>query len=248
MLTADDPEPVLFQGSAGGGEILLTCEHGGQLVPRALGNLGVSAADMQRHIAWDIGALALSQALLENVSARLVSQRFSRLVIDCNRGPASPDLIPTVSDDTPVPGNRDLSQTDIGARTAAIHTPFHDRIAAEIARDRPRLLVSIHSFTPMMGQQRRHMHAGFLANRMPEVAERFMATIGAAAPELVLSMNEPYTVDDISDYTVPVHGEGNRLPHVLVEVRNDQLQDPASIRRWAGLLAIAIRDTEAGEP
>ena len=100
----------------------------------------------------------------------------------------------------------------------------------------------------MMGQQRRHMHAGFLANRMPEMAERFMATIGAAASELVLSMNEPYTVDDISDYTVPVHGEGNRLPHVLVEVRNDQLQDPASIRRWAGLLAIAIRDTEAGEP
>lgn len=248
MLTADDPEPVLFQGSPGGGKILLTCEHGGQLVPRALGDLGVSAADMQRHIAWDIGALALSQALLENVSARLVSQRFSRLVIDCNRGPASPDLIPTVSDETHVPGNRDLSPTEVGARTAAIHAPFHDRIAAEIARDRPRLLVSIHSFTPVMGQQCRHMHAGFLANRMPEVAERFMATIGAAAPELVLSMNEPYTVDDISDYTVPVHGEGNRLPHVLVEVRNDQLQDPAGIRRWADLLAIAIRDVEAAEP
>ncbi len=248
MLTADDPSPVLFDRSPGPGHVLLTCEHGGRAVPRALGDLGVAAADMQRHIAWDIGALDLSLALLAHVSARLVSQRFSRLVIDCNRGPASPDLIPTVSDETHVPGNRDLSQADVGARTAAIHTPFHDRIAAEIAGERPRLLVSIHSFTPMMGQQRRQMHAGFLANRMPEVAERFMASIGAAAPELVLSMNEPYTVDDISDYTVPVHGEGNRLPHVLVEVRNDQLQDPAGISRWADLLAIAIREVEAGQP
>ncbi|MDF1736726.1 MAG: N-formylglutamate amidohydrolase [Minwuia sp.] len=248
MLTADDPAPVLFERSPGAGGVLLTCEHGGRAIPRALGDLGVAAADMQRHIAWDIGALALSQALLQRVSARLVSQHFSRLVIDCNRGPASPDLIPAISDETHVPGNRNLSQSEIQARTSAIHTPFHDCIAAEIVRDRPRLLVSIHSFTPVMGQDRRRMHAGFLANRMPEVAARFMTAIGAAAPELVLSLNEPYTVDDISDYTVPVHGEGNRLPHVLVEVRNDQLQDPAGISRWADLLAIAIRDVEAGEP
>ena len=244
MLTADDPQPVLFHRSAGPAGVLLTCEHGGRLIPRVLGDLGIASADMDRHIAWDIGALDLSQAILERVSGRLVSQRFSRLVIDCNRGPASPDLIPDISDETHVPGNRDLSATDVQARTAAIHTPFHARVAAEIAGDRPALLVSVHSFTPVMGTDRRAMHAGFLANRMPAAAHRFMASIGRAAPDLVLSLNQPYTVDDISDYTVPVHGEGNGLPHVLVEVRNDQLQDPAGIARWADLLTLAIRDME----
>lgn len=244
MLTADDPHPVLFHRSEGAGDVLLTCEHGGRLVPRVLGDLGVAAEEMERHIAWDIGALALSQALLQRVSARLVSQRYSRLVIDCNRGPVSPDLVPAVSDETRIPANHDLSAEDVQARTAAIHTPFHDRITAEIAQDRPRLLVSIHSFTPVMGTEARTMHAGFLANRMPDVAHSFMASIGTAAPDLVLSLNEPYTVDDISDFTVPVHGEGNGLPHVLVEVRNDQLQDEGGISRWADLLAIAISNVE----
>lgn len=199
---------------------------------------------MDRHIAWDIGAMALSLALMKRVSGRLVAQHYSRLVIDCNRGPQSPDLVPSISDGTHIPANTALSAPDIDARMAAIHAPFHARIAGEIQQLRPALLVSIHSFTPVMTGVARPMHAGFLSNRMPAVSDCFMASFGRHAPDLVVAQNAPYEVDDISDFTVPVHGEANGLPHVLVEVRNDQLQDEQGIERWADLLARAIDDVE----
>ncbi len=248
MLTAADADPVLFHraedGGAGKGHVLLTCEHGGRAIPSALGDLGIAATEMDRHIAWDIGAMALSLALMQRVSGRLVAQHYSRLVIDCNRGAVSPDLIPAVSDGTYIPANADLSTGESSARMAAIHAPFHARIAHEIQQLRPRLLVSIHSFTPVMAGVARPMHAGFLANRMPEISDRFTASFARHAPELIVAQNAPYAVDDISDYTVPVHGEQNRLPHVLVEVRNDQLQDRQGVERWADLLAKAIHDLE----
>ncbi len=248
MLTAADADPVLFHRARAdgtdGGRILLTCEHGGRAIPSALADLGIPAAEMDRHIAWDIGAMALSLALMHRVSGRLVAQHYSRLVIDCNRGPVSPDLVPDVSDGTHIPANKGISQAGIDARMAAIHAPFHARIAAEIRHQRPALLVSIHSFTPVMAGVSRPMHAGFLANRMPAVSDRFMASFARHAPELTVAQNAPYAVDDISDFTVPVHGEANRLPHVLVEVRNDQLRDEQGIERWADLLALAIHDVE----
>lgn len=245
MLTATDADPVLFHRTGSKGGILLTCEHGGRAIPSGLGDLGVPAAEMDRHIAWDIGAMSLSLALMKRISARLVAQHYSRLVIDCNRGHQSPDLIPAVSDGTRIPANARLSAAEINARMTAIHAPFHARIADEIQQHRPTLLVSIHSFTPVMAGVRRPMHAGFLANRMPQVSDGFMASFARHAPELVVAQNAPYEVDDISDYTVPVHGEANRIAHVLVEVRNDQLQDENGIERWADLLARAIDDVEA---
>jgi predicted N-formylglutamate amidohydrolase len=251
MLTATDADPVLFHNAGSDtpndGRILLTCEHGGRAIPSGLGDLGVCAAQMDRHIAWDIGAMALSLALVKRVSARLVAQRYSRLVIDCNRGPISPELIPVVSDGTHIPANAGISATAINARTDAIHAPFHARIAKEIRQLRPALLVSIHSFTPNLAGVVRPMHAGFLANRMPDVSERFMASFARQAPELTVAQNAPYEVDDFSDYTVPVHGESNCLPHVLVEVRNDQLRDDRGIERWADLLSKAINDVEPSQ-
>lgn len=242
MLSENDPKPVQFHNPDADGAVLFTCEHAGRATPSTLGDMGVGPADWDRHIAWDVGALALAQSLADRMGCRLIAQRYSRLVIDCNRALISPELVPEVSDGTPVPGNKGLSDDERQARIDAIHRPFHDHIAAEIERQRPRLIFPVHSFTPHMNGQDRPWHGGFLSNRMPEAAEALARTTAGRAPFLNFALNEPYTVDDISDYTVPVHGEKNGIPHALMEVRNDQLQSDAGIEFWADLLAGAITE------
>ena len=132
MLTADDPEPVLFQGSAGGGEILLTCEHGGQSVPRALGDLGVSSADMQRHIAWDIGTEWVARQLCERLSCAGLICVFSRLVIDATRDERADGLIPNISDGTPRPGHANWSHFQRQERIDRL-----ERLSKELGYDSP---------------------------------------------------------------------------------------------------------------
>ncbi|WP_417516593.1 N-formylglutamate amidohydrolase [Minwuia sp.] len=237
MLSSDDPHPVIAYNAGGDGPVLITCEHAGRETPSALGDMGVPATDWGRHIAWDIGALDLARAVSDRLDARLIAQRYSRLVIDCNRAHISPELVPTASDGTAIPANADLSDADRTARIAAIHTPFHDRIAAEIERQRPALIFAVHSFTPHMNGADRPWHAGFLANRMPEAAEAMVRISAGRAPYFRFALNEPYTVDDVSDYTLPVHGEQNGIPHALVEIRNDQLASDAGIEFWADHLA-----------
>lgn len=248
MLSEQDPEPVLFHNPDAEGPVLFTCEHAGRATPAALGDMGVGAADWERHIAWDVGALALATELADRLNCRLIAQRYSRLVIDCNRALISPELVPEASDGTSIPANLELSDADRQARIDCIHRPYHDRVAAEIERFRPGLIFPVHSFTPHMNGHDRPWHGGYLANRMPEAAEALARITAGRAPFLTLAVNEPYTVDDISDYTVPVHGEKNGIPHALVEVRNDQLGTDAGIGFWADLLAGAITEWLRSEP
>lgn len=242
MLARNDPDPVISLNEDAAGPVLLTCEHAGRLTPGALGGMGVAAADWDRHIAWDVGALALAKSLSRALDARLIAQRYSRLVIDCNRALIAPDLIPEISDGTTIPGNRDLTAEARAARVEAIHRPYHDCIAASIERRQPLFIFAVHSFTPVMNGAARPWHCGLLANRMPEAAEALLGIAQARAPFLHFALNEPYTVDDISDYTVPVHGERNGIPHALVEIRNDQLQSDEGVAFWSGLLAGAITE------
>lgn len=246
MLHQTDPDPVITRRPRGSYPLLLTCEHAGRAVPRALGDIGVSQADMDRHIAWDVGALNLAAALSERLDAPLLAQPYSRLVIDCNRPLDAAGLTPTVSDGTRVPANEGLSQAARRARIDAIHTPFHRSIADFIDRRRPAFLVAIHSFTPHMDGRDRPWHAGFLANRMPETARRMMALVSDRAPALPVAYNQPYRIEDETDYTIPVHGEARQLPHVLIEIRNDLLGDEAAIAGWTDLLSDAVRALVAG--
>jgi predicted N-formylglutamate amidohydrolase len=248
MLNENDPAPVLQHNRDATGPVLFTCEHAGRATPAVLGDMGVSDADWERHIAWDVGALALAESLADRMGCRLISQRYSRLVIDCNRALISPELIPEASDRTVVPANEAISDAERQSRIDAIHAPFHDCVAAEIERQRPRLIFPVHSFTPRMNDQDRPWHGGFLANRMPEAAESLLMATAGRAPYLNFALNEPYTVDDISDYTVPVHGEQNAIPHALVEVRNDQLLHESGIEFWADLLGRAIEAYLRSEP
>lgn len=245
LLGPDDPHPVNLINGDGDSPVILTCDHAGQAVPTHLGNLGVHEAELDRHIAYDIGAEALAERLSARLNATLVTQSYSRLVIDCNRHPSVRDSIVGESDGTHIPGNQNLPEWDRRRRHSEIHEPYHDTIARLLderaAANSPVMLFSVHSFTPSMAGQERPWHAGLLFNRDPRLSRALMAVLEATSLNLTLGYNEPYTVDDESDYTIPVHGEQRGIPHALVEVRNDEIGHDTGLDQWADLLADALR-------
>lgn len=245
LLSPADPPPCEIVNPDGQGRVVLICEHGGRLLPRSLGDLGLPAEAFERHIAWDIGAAGVARAMSEMLDAPLLVQRYSRLVIDCNRGFQAADLIPEVSDGTPVPGNRNLTAAQRQARHDAILMPFHDAVARVLdTRPDPQntVILMIHSFTPRLQSKgdARPMHLGFLFNRDPRLGRAMAAAVRADNPALIVEENAPYQCSDQTDYAVPVHAEPRGLLHALVEIRNDQIGTPDAQVAWAEILTRAL--------
>jgi len=159
LLGSEEVPPVHEFNAAGGSPFLLTCDHYGRLIPHALGDLGLPASELTRHIAWDIGIAGVAQALSQHLDAHLIVQRYSRLVIDCNRPPHVASSIPRISEATTIPGNEGISRGAAATRRAEIFDPYHRRIGAIIDQRRqqglPTVLVSLHSFTPVFAGIRR---------------------------------------------------------------------------------------------
>jgi predicted N-formylglutamate amidohydrolase len=243
LLSPRDPQPVETVNAGGRSPFVLTCEHAGRAIPESLGDLGgVAQADMDRHIAWDVGAEGLSRQLSALLDAPLVLQRYSRLVVDCNRPFQAPDCFPPESDGTPVPANVGLTEHGRRQRFEEIHQPFHHALAHlldERTASGPKpVLVAMHSFTPRLaGGPHRPWHLGVLAHRDRRLADRFLQEFQERHPDVPSTYNQPYVVDDLTDYTIPVHGEARGLPHVLLEIRNDLIAESEGQRHWAGLIA-----------
>jgi predicted N-formylglutamate amidohydrolase len=245
--TADVP-PVLEENAAGRSPFLLTCDHYGRLIPKGLGDLGVPASEMERHIAWDIGIAGVAEQLAKHLDAHLIAQRYSRLVIDCNRPPCVASSIPVVSEATAIPGNEGLTRAAAEARRQAIFDPYHRRIA-EIIEQRlreglPTVLVSLHSFTPAYAGVARPWHIGTLYNRDTRLPPMLLRLL-RAEPDLVVGDNEPYAVSDESDYTIPIHGEVRGLMNSGIEIRQDLIAEQAGQAQWAERLARIFREIEA---
>ena len=239
LLSAGDPDPLIVQNLGGSSPLLLVCDHAGRAIPRRLGNLGLKAADMDRHIAWDIGAGALALELGSALDACVVRQAYSRLVIDCNRWPGVHDLVPEVSDGTPIPGNAGLAAAQVRTRLDAIHAPYHDGIAGvldrRLAEGRSVSVVSVHSFTPEMNGVARPWHVGVLHDGTSALSRR-MLTLLCGEDGLVVGDNEPYSLGE-TDYTVPRHAQGRGLDYLELEVRQDLIEDEPGQVRMAGLLS-----------
>lgn len=239
LLEDGEPHPVDCRRLDAPSDFFLTCEHAGRRLPRGLGKLGLADADMDRHIAWDIGAAGLATRLSETLGATLVLQRYSRLVIDCNRPPAAATSIATVSEDTEVRGNRALEPHHAHARLREIFEPYHDRIDAELELRRramrPTVLVSVHSFTPVFHGESRPWHLGLLYNRDPVYAHSLGEELDGSG--LNVGHNAPYAVSDVTDYTIPVHGERRAIPHVMIEVRQDLIENEQGQDEWADRLS-----------
>ena len=234
-------QPVELRNAAGASPFVLVCEHAGREIPARLGDRMPAPADLDRHIAWDVGAGDLARSLSDRLDAVLVAQRYSRLVIDCNRPAWSAELAPAVSDGTRIEFNRSLADAEIRRRWEAIHQPFRRAVAAALDRRQRPLLVSLHSFAPRLsGGPPRRVEVGLLSRRAPSLAPALAAALGRLAPGLVVRCNEPYRIETDSDYTIPVHAEARALPHVLLEIRSDLIAGAAARRHWTSLLAAAL--------
>lgn len=245
LLSPDDTAPFGLFNAAGRSPFLLIGDHAGSAIPSELGDLGVSAADRQRHIALDIGVFGLGHALARLLDAPFLHQVYSRLVIDCNRDPAHASAMPTVSDGTGIPGNEGLDTTARKARIDAIHRPYHDAIGNIISQrsadGQGTVLISLHSFTPVMNGVARPWDVGILHwTGQLDFALRMLESLRTNAG-LIVGDNVPYAMDE-TDYTVPRHAFPNRLPYVEIEVRQDAIGNASGQERWADTLSKAMME------
>jgi len=239
LLAAGEEEPAIVANSGSRSPYLIVCDHAGRAVPKALGSLGLPPEAFERHIAWDIGAGALSLMMGEALGACVIRQTYSRLVIDCNRAPDRADAIVEVSDGTRVPANVALDPAEAAARVAEIHAPYHRRIAEELdlraATGTPTLLVAIHSFTPEMNGLARRWHLGVLHLGESAFSRAMLSGLAQEAGGWVIGDNEPYAMDGI-DYTIPVHAQERGLDYLELEIRQDLIAEPSGQAKIADLL------------
>jgi predicted N-formylglutamate amidohydrolase len=247
LLGSEDAPPVREYNAAGRSPFLLLCDHYGALIPKALGDLSLGERELTRHIAWDIGIAGVAERLSKLLDAHLIVQRYSRLVIDCNRPPHVASSIPPISDATTIPGNEGLSSQAAGLRRREIFDPYHRRIGEVIDRRlhdaRPTALIALHSFTPVYAGIARPWHIGTLYNRDTQLPPLLLKLLRAEA-DLVVGDNEPYAVSDETDYTIPVHGEARGLLNTGIEIRQDLIEGQAGQQQWAERLARVLGEIE----
>ena len=236
LLAADEPPPFVVERARGVSPFVLVCEHASNRLPRKLGGLGLHAPDLERHIAWDIGALAVSRGLSARLDATLISQTYSRLVIDCNRQTHSSAAIVAISEETEIPGNHGLSQVEIDARIGEIHRPYQDCIAALLDSREAPILIDLHSFTPVFKGVARPWHVGLLHGRDDRAFSDIIYDLIAGDGDLVVGDNQPYATDMDEDYTIPIHGVERGIVNVEFEIRQDLITSEAGQGEWAARL------------
>jgi predicted N-formylglutamate amidohydrolase len=251
LLLPDEPAPFDLQNPSGRSPFFIICDHAGRLLPRALGTLGLGEAQLATHIAWDIGAGPVARRLAAVLDACVGWQRYSRLVIDCNRPLDAADSIAGRSERTDVPGNQDVTPEKAEARARAIFHPYHDAISAALDQrereGRPTVLVAVHSFTPVFFERARPWHVGVLYNRDARLATPLLELLRRPG-DLVVGDNEPYAVTDSSDFSINHHGERRAIPCVEIELRQDLIADEAAQNAWARRLAPLLVDALQSMP
>jgi predicted N-formylglutamate amidohydrolase len=247
LLAPDEPPAFFAARRQGRSNFVIVVDHASARIPRSLAGLGVSEAELRRHIAWDIGALGVAEQVSAALDAPLVAQNYSRLVIDCNRDPGVATSIATISEHTEIPGNVALGESAREARVREIFDPYHAHISALLderaASGRPTILVAQHSMTNVFKGSVRAMHAAVLYNRDRRFAGLVLDSL-RRENGLVVADNQPYFVTDETDYSIPRHGEARGLPHVEIEIRQDLLLDAAGQQQWAERLTHALQDAE----
>jgi len=247
LLAADEPPAFQEFHSEGRSDFIIVADHAGARIPRRLANLGLPDSELQRHIAWDIGALGVARRVAARVDAPLVAQNYSRLVIDCNRDPKVATSIPRVSELREIPGNCSLSAAEIAARRTEIFDPYHRRISELLDRrqaiGRRVILVAQHTMTDVYKGDRRRMHAAVLYNRDRRFAGVVLKMLQRER-HLIIADNEPYFVSDETDYTIPHHAEARSLLHVEIEIRQDLVGDEAGQTEWAARIAGVLQDAQ----
>ena len=218
-------------------DIVFVCDHAANALPDADGTLGLERGQFAAHIAYDIGAAQVTRALAEAYGAPAILARWSRLLIDLNRGADDPTLVMKLSDGRIIPGNRHAGAAEIDKRLALYYRPYHAAIAAAIEGMRSEgavpTVISMHSFTPVWKDFRRPWEVGVLWDRDGRLARPLMAALKRAG--FTVGDNEPYK-GELENDCMYVHGTGNGLPHVLIEIRQDLIATAEAAKDFAARL------------
>ncbi|WP_421866351.1 N-formylglutamate amidohydrolase [Motiliproteus sp.] len=248
LLTLNDPPPYSLLNPSSDTPLLLICDHASNFVPARLQHLGLSAAQMEEHIAWDRGAADVVQLMSDRLGCRAMLANYSRLLIDVNRDPNQdePDLIPEMSDGQLIPDNQHLSPEQRRERKLRISQPYHQEIERQLdaltAYTPAPMLFSIHTFTPAMQAcgKPRPWHAGMLWNRDPRIAKPLMAFL-RRHEHLLIGDNEPYSGREFA-YSINRHGHERGFPNCAIEIRQDLLQSHEDCLWWAEALADGLSE------
>lgn len=235
--------PFELVNPEGAAPLVLACDHASNALPPELPDLGVSEADMQRHIAWDIGAAAITCGLARMFDAPAILCGTSRLVIDCNRQLHDPTLIPAESDGTPVPANARLDAHQRAARIRDYFEPYHAAcrkiLEARCQAGLKPLFVAVHSMTERMKGIDRPWEISLSSDRNRAATDTLLAAL-RAVPGLCVGDNQPYNMDPAEDYSTPEHALSRGLPYIQVEFRQDLVATPAGQMHYARIFAQAL--------
>jgi len=236
--------------------IVLICEHASNFIPKSLDNLGLDSAGLVSHAAWDIGAYEMACKVSELLDAPLISSRISRLVYDCNRSPESGVGIPSKSEKVEVPGNKNLSKTDVEKRVESVYEPFHEMIDQTI-HDPERIklskqhespaIITLHSFTPVYFDEVRKVEIGLLHDEDDRLA-RSMMQEALRNTTLKTEFNAPYSPSDNVMHAVNKHAIKNGFLNVMVEIKNDLLSSSSDINSIAhaltGMILASLKENK----
>jgi predicted N-formylglutamate amidohydrolase len=223
--------------------VLLLCDHAENTIPLAYGTLGLTAEDLGRHIAYDIGAAGVTEHLARALRAPALLTQYSRLLIDPNRGRDDPTLVMQLSDGRVVPGNAVLDDAEIEARIERYYAPYHraigEAIDAAVAAGKPPVILAIHSFTQAWKSVPRPWHVAVLWDKDPRLACALLREL-AAIPGITVGDNVPYS-GQLKGDTLYQHGTLRGLAHALIEVRQDLILGPEGQEEWGERLASVVR-------
>ena len=245
-MDASDDKPVLVTNARGASPFVIVCDHASNRIPARYGDMGLSAVERLSHIAWDPGALAVSRLLSEALDAPLVHSTVSRLVIDCNRALDAPDLIWTLSEATRIPANENLSPEERQYRIDQYHRPYHAAIEtlleARRHAGRDTILVCMHSFTPVYLGVARPWPIGLIHGQDTGFTRAVFSALKAEDPDMAVGWNEPYAALNGVTLTLEKHGDGHGLEATMIEIRNDEILQPAGVAFWADRLARCLEN------
>jgi predicted N-formylglutamate amidohydrolase len=250
LIGPGDPPPFMTYNDHGKARVLLVADHASPFFPEAMNQLGLADWVLERHVAWDIGSDELTRCLADELDAQAVLAGFSRLIVDPNRKLDQSSAFIEVSDGIAIPGNLDLDDEQKALRVQSFFKPYHDaiseRLSALTGDGRVPAMISIHTCTPVFDQVVRPWHVGVMWDKDPRIPVPLMKRLGNMEG-VCIGDNEPYSGKHPHDFTIDFHAEPGGLPHVGLEIRQDLVEDPAGARKWATILAMALKEILADE-
>ena len=214
-------------------QVLIIADHASNYVPKENNNLGLPISFLNQHIAFDIGVKELILDLSNRLKCKVIQGKYSRLLIDLNRDLDDPTVIPVIVDRKIIPGNIRLSKSEVKLRVKKIYKKYHNEIDRTIKTENVKVILSIHSFNPIFKNKKRHLEFGILSNEDKNLSSIIIDQL--RLQKLNVGDNKPYKGNLIGD-SMYRHGLRNKLPHALIEVRNDLLSNPTKIKRVSRLL------------